>query len=470
MSGPQTDRFDDKAMVKGTMLRAHLSWATNRFGNDLEPVTPGIPPPSPDLPLAKLVLPTDWIPFSDLIALDRAIAAAAGGDPEETWLALGRHSAALNLTGVYKSFISGEPHRFFERMTVLHHQFQTFGRSVYERLGEQLGTDPDREPDGLLAGLLHLGAGLLRGGAPPPAGPGPDRRPPLRLRGRAAPRPASSSSPGEPAPGAGPYGPEGELALLEHVARTIGDFVLVTDVDGNLTWVNEAVLERSGWTRERAPRAAVAALPRRREPARPRRDGSSTATRAGGFRGDILNVTQAGRGLLGRPEDLDSSGGTASVAGFVVDLARHRRAQARRGRADGGARRGGGGEPGQDRVPREHQPRDPDADERRHRHGGPPPRRPPLTPEQRDYVETIRTSGDTLLTLLNDVLDFSKMESERLELESRPVLPRATPWRTPSTSSPRGRRRRASTSPTASTPSVPRDARRRRHAASGRSS
>jgi len=43
-----------------------------------------------------------------------------------------------------------------------------------------------------------------------------------------------------------------------------------------------------------------------------------------------------------------------------------------------------------------------------------------LTGEQRDYVETIRSSGDALLTLLNDILDFSKIESKRLELESAP--------------------------------------------------
>jgi predicted hydrocarbon binding protein len=120
------------------MLRAHLSWATNRFGPGWEPVRERLSPQALAL-LSRSILATDWIPFSLLVEIDRALAAAAGGDPEETWLALGRHSAALNLTGVYKSFISGEPHRFFERMTVLHHQFQTFGRSVYEKLGESSG-------------------------------------------------------------------------------------------------------------------------------------------------------------------------------------------------------------------------------------------------------------------------------------------------------------------------------------------
>jgi PAS domain S-box-containing protein len=40
-----------------------------------------------------------------------------------------------------------------------------------------------------------------------------------------------------------------------------------------------------------------------------------------------------------------------------------------------------------------------------------------LTPEQRDYAETIRQSGEALLTIINDILDFSKIESGRLELE-----------------------------------------------------
>jgi PAS domain S-box-containing protein len=44
----------------------------------------------------------------------------------------------------------------------------------------------------------------------------------------------------------------------------------------------------------------------------------------------------------------------------------------------------------------------------------------PLTPEQRDFVNTIHTSGESLLAIINDILDFSKIESGKLELESIP--------------------------------------------------
>ena len=43
-----------------------------------------------------------------------------------------------------------------------------------------------------------------------------------------------------------------------------------------------------------------------------------------------------------------------------------------------------------------------------------------LDAAQRDYVETIRHSGEALLALINDVLDFSRIESGKLELERVP--------------------------------------------------
>ena len=41
-----------------------------------------------------------------------------------------------------------------------------------------------------------------------------------------------------------------------------------------------------------------------------------------------------------------------------------------------------------------------------------------LEDEQRDYVNIIRTSGDHLLTVINDILDYSKMDSGKLLLEN----------------------------------------------------
>jgi PAS domain S-box-containing protein len=43
-----------------------------------------------------------------------------------------------------------------------------------------------------------------------------------------------------------------------------------------------------------------------------------------------------------------------------------------------------------------------------------------LTSEQLEFVETIRSSGEALLTIINDILDFSKIESGKLDLEQHP--------------------------------------------------
>ncbi len=48
-----------------------------------------------------------------------------------------------------------------------------------------------------------------------------------------------------------------------------------------------------------------------------------------------------------------------------------------------------------------------------------------LTKEQKRYVETIQTSGETLLTIINDILDLSKLDSGKVRLDARPLEPRA---------------------------------------------
>ena len=43
-----------------------------------------------------------------------------------------------------------------------------------------------------------------------------------------------------------------------------------------------------------------------------------------------------------------------------------------------------------------------------------------LTDEQKEYVETVKTSGDALMHVINDILDYSKIESGKLNLEHQP--------------------------------------------------
>ncbi len=43
-----------------------------------------------------------------------------------------------------------------------------------------------------------------------------------------------------------------------------------------------------------------------------------------------------------------------------------------------------------------------------------------LNEEQISFVQTIRSSGDSLLTIINDILDFSKIESGKMDLEEHP--------------------------------------------------
>jgi len=43
-----------------------------------------------------------------------------------------------------------------------------------------------------------------------------------------------------------------------------------------------------------------------------------------------------------------------------------------------------------------------------------------LTPEQQGYAETVRGSGEALLTIIDEILDFSKIEAGKLELDAAP--------------------------------------------------
>ena len=44
----------------------------------------------------------------------------------------------------------------------------------------------------------------------------------------------------------------------------------------------------------------------------------------------------------------------------------------------------------------------------------------PLTPEQMTYAKAVKTSGDALLALIEELLDYSKIEAGKIDLEHRP--------------------------------------------------
>jgi signal transduction histidine kinase/ActR/RegA family two-component response regulator len=48
----------------------------------------------------------------------------------------------------------------------------------------------------------------------------------------------------------------------------------------------------------------------------------------------------------------------------------------------------------------------------------------PLNPEQADYVQTIRASADALLAIVDDILDLSKLDAGRVEVEAEPFAVR----------------------------------------------
>ena len=135
----RAERLGRDGSVKGSLLQGHLSWAAHKLGPEwavrLQPFLDA----ESSIYVRHRVLATDWVPFATLVAVDKAIASAAGGDPERVYRDLGRQSAAIALAGGARSFAVDEPHRFFEQMATGHREFQNFGRCAYQRTGDRSG-------------------------------------------------------------------------------------------------------------------------------------------------------------------------------------------------------------------------------------------------------------------------------------------------------------------------------------------
>lgn len=132
------EKLGGQAAVKGTLAQAHLRWAEEQTPDVRTRLTAKLEGQCREL-VNRGILATDWVSLGCLVQIDRALAEMAGLEAEAAFVAMGRHSAERNLSGVYRNFVAQEPHRFFEQMSFLHRRFLNFGRSTYEQTGERSG-------------------------------------------------------------------------------------------------------------------------------------------------------------------------------------------------------------------------------------------------------------------------------------------------------------------------------------------
>jgi predicted hydrocarbon binding protein len=138
--GEPKERLGRRARVRAAIPRAHLSWARKRWGAGfVDVLTPHLDPEGLALVRNPPAGADAMVLFSTVVRLDRALATAAGENPEAVFYALGVHSAEHNLKGVYDHYDPETTHEFFDAMRFVHRTFQDFGKSSYERLGERAG-------------------------------------------------------------------------------------------------------------------------------------------------------------------------------------------------------------------------------------------------------------------------------------------------------------------------------------------
>jgi predicted hydrocarbon binding protein len=126
------------AHVKGSMVRAHVQWLRENLGEEGLEETLALLPPVPAAEVRD-ALASSWCSLESLVLLDRAIARVSKKNEGELMLELGRYSAQINLSGVYRAYRRTDIHEFFLRSAGLHKQFQDFGISEYQQIGETNG-------------------------------------------------------------------------------------------------------------------------------------------------------------------------------------------------------------------------------------------------------------------------------------------------------------------------------------------
>ena len=118
----------------------------------------------------------------------------------------------------------------------------------------------------------------------------------------------------------------------------------------------------------------------------------------------------------------DASGRPIEVVGSWSNIDARKAAeqalQAAQAELEKATRGGTRGERSQEHLPRQYEPRDPDADERHHRPLAPRAEDRPHPAPARLCSSRSNSSGQHLLGIINDILDFSKIEAGKLTVEN----------------------------------------------------
>jgi predicted hydrocarbon binding protein len=124
--------------VKGGLFRAHIEWVVQLHDyKALDRVLDKLPAAASKT-ISDGLLANAWYPFSLVVEMDRAIVEVCGAQPDSkaVIMDLGRFSAEINLSGVYRAFNKADPHKFFEHSAIHRRTFLDFGLVEYEKTGE----------------------------------------------------------------------------------------------------------------------------------------------------------------------------------------------------------------------------------------------------------------------------------------------------------------------------------------------
>src|ERR1035437_3946624 len=205
------------------------------------------------------------------------------------------------------------------------------------------------------------------------------------------------------------------LKLLAHTLDSVDECVSICDPDDRLLFVNRAFLRTYGYEECNLIGENVSIV---RSPLNPPEGtgGILSATLAGGWRGELWNRKRDGTDflvMLNSAAVTDGNGRVDATVGVARDITESKRAELELTRARDHAESANRAK-SEFLATMSHEIRTPmngvigmtglllDTQ---------------LTPEQRDYAETVRNSGDALLTVINDILDFSKIEAGKLLIE-----------------------------------------------------